>query len=364
MTPATTVLVGGLLLAIVFGAVASRSSFCIMGAISDARNMGDWDRVRMWLLVVAVAMLGANLMDYAGWIDLSRSVYQRPAIPWLSLSLGGALFGVGMTLAGGCPNKNLIRLGGGSIRSLVVLVFVAISGYMTLKGLFAQWRTSYLDPFTIDLSPMGVGSQSLASIMTKTTGIAHPQALLARLSVVGAGLLFVVFKDRQFRGQPGMAVSAMVLGLLVAAGWYLTGNIGHGENPDTLEIVYFATNTRTLESFSFVAPTAYSLELLMLWSDRSLHATFGIVSVVGVVLGALVVALATGGFRLEGFASMQDLRAHLIGAVLMGFGGVTAIGCTVGQGLSGLSTLAPGSLIAVAGIVCGSVATMKWLERG
>ena len=363
MTPSTTVLAGGLLLAIVFGAVASRSSFCIMGAISDARNMGDWDRVRMWLLVVAVAMLGANLMHYAGWIDLSRSVYQRPAIPWLSLSLGGLLFGVGMTLAGGCPNKNLIRLGSGSIRSLVVLVFLAISAYMTLKGLFAQWRTTYLDPFTIDLSLMGLDNQGLASIVSKTTGLPYPQALLASLGVVGAVLLFVVFKDRQFRAQAGMVASAVVLGLLIAAAWFLTGHIGHGENPDTLEIVYFATNTRTLESFSFVAPTAYTLELLMLWSDRSLHATFGIVSVIGILLGALLVALATRGFRLEGFASMQDLRAHLIGAVLMGFGGVTAIGCTVGQGLSGLSTLAPGSLIAVAGIVCGSVATMRWLER-
>jgi hypothetical protein len=234
---------------------------------------------------------------------------------------------------------------------------------MTLKGLFAQWRTTYLDPFTIDLSLMGLDNQGLASIVSKTTGLPYPQALLANLGVVGAGLLFVVFKDRQFRAQAGMVASAVVLGLLIAAGWFLTGHIGHGENPDTLEIVYFATNTRTLESFSFVAPTAYTLELLMLWSDRSLHATFGIVSVVGILLGALLVALATRGFRLEGFASMQDLRAHLVGAVLMGFGGVTAIGCTVGQGLSGLSTLAPGSLIAVAGIVCGSVATMRWLER-
>lgn len=364
MSPATAVLGGGFLLAVAFGAVAYRSHFCIMGAISDARNIGDWDRVRMWMLAVAVAMIGTNLMYYAGWIDLSRSVYHRPMVPWLSLLLGGTVFGIGMTLAGGCPNKNLIRLGGGSVRSLVVLVFLAVSAYMTLKGLFAQWRTSYLDPFTIDLAAMGMANQGLATILATATGMAHAYTLPASTTVVGAGLLFVVFRDRQFRGQPAMAVSGAALGLLVAAGWYLTGHIGHGENPETLEIVYFATNTRTLESFSFVAPTAYSLELLLLWSDRSLRATFGIVSVLGVMLGSLAVALATRSFRLEGFASMQDLRIHLVGAMLMGFGGVTAIGCTVGQGLSGLSTLAPGSLIAVAGIVCGSIVTMKWLERG
>ena len=178
MSPASTVLGAGLVLAMIFGAVASRSSFCIMGAISDARNMGDRDRLRMWMLAVAVAMVGANLMHLAGWIDLSRSLYQRPVVPWLSLLLGGTLFGVGMTLAGGCPNKNLIRLGGGSLRSLVVLVFLAISAYMTLKGLFAQWRASYLDRFTIDLSAMGLDNQGLASILASATGLPHAQASL------------------------------------------------------------------------------------------------------------------------------------------------------------------------------------------
>ncbi len=363
MSPADAVLGGGLVLAVMFGAVASRSSFCIMGAISDARNMGNWDRMRMWMLAVVVAMLAANMMQLAGWIDLSASVYQRPVVPWLSLLVGGILFGVGMTLAGGCPNKNLIRLGGGSLRALVVLVFLAISGYMTLKGLFAHWRAMYLDPVAIDLSTIGLANQGLATLLANATGLPHATMLVASMTIVGAGLLLVVFKEQQFRSQRLMVASGVVLGLLVAAGWYLTGHVGHGENPETLEIVYFATNTRTLESFSFIAPTAYSLELLMLWSDRSLHATFGIVSVIGVLLGSMAVALATRSFRLEGFASLQDLRSHLAGAVLMGFGGVTAIGCTVGQGLSGLSTLAPGSLIAVAGIVCGSMATMRWLER-
>jgi hypothetical protein len=127
--------------------------------------------------------------------------------------------------------------------------------------------------------------------------------------------------------------------------------------------VYFATNTRTLESMSFVAPTAYSLELLMLWSDKTLRVTFGIATVVGVVLGSFAYAVSTRQFRWEGFASLEDLRTQLVGAVLMGFGGVTAIGCTIGQGLSGISTLALGSFIALAGIISGAVVTMKWQQR-
>jgi len=145
----------------------------------------------------------------------------------------------------------------------------------------------------------------------------------------------------------------------VVAGWYLTGHLGFGENPETLETIYHGTNTRTLESLSFVAPLAYGLELLMLWTDQSLHLSFGIASVLGVVLGSAAVALATGSFRWEGFASLADLRGQLIGAGLMGFGGVTALGCTVGQGLSGLSTLAMGSFIAVASIMAGCILTLK-----
>jgi uncharacterized protein len=126
---------------------------------------------------------------------------------------------------------------------------------------------------------------------------------------------------------------------------------------------YFGTNTRTIESMSFVAPTAFSLEMLMLWTDKSLRVTFGIATVIGVVLGSLAHALATREFRWEGFASLEDLRNHLGGAVLMGFGGVTAMGCTIGQGLSGISTLAMGSMLALTGIVAGAVAMMKWQQR-
>ncbi|MDO9196520.1 YeeE/YedE family protein [Rhodoferax sp.] len=363
ISPATLVVWGGFVLAFIFGAVANKTNFCTMGAVSDVVNMGHWGRMRMWLLTIAVAMIGANLLYYFGLIDLSKSVYQRPQLPWLSMLVGGFLFGIGMTIAAGCTNKNLVRLGGGSLRSLVVLVFLAISAYMTLKGLFGQWRSSYLDPVAIDLSAFGLATQGLPHILTKLSGLPEKTALLATLVVIGLGLLVFVFKDKRFRGNLSHVIGSIVLGLLIVAAWYLTGNIGHGENPETLETVYFATNTRTLESLSFVAPTAFSLELLMLWTDKSMRVTFGIATVIGVVLGSMAYALSTRQFRWEGFASMEDLRTQLIGAVLMGFGGVTAIGCTIGQGLSGVSTLALGSFIALTGIVGGAVATMKWQQR-
>jgi hypothetical protein len=363
MNPSMLVVWGGFVLAFIFGAVANKTNFCTMGAISDVVNMEHWGRMRMWLLTIAVAVIGANLLYYFGLIDLSRSVYQRPVLPWLSLLLGGTLFGIGMTIAAGCTNKNLVRVGGGSLRSVVVLTVLAISAYMTLKGLFGQWRASYLDPVSVDLSQWGFSAQGLPQVLARLTGLPDKTALLITLSVVGLGLLAFVFKDKRFRANLSHVFGSVVLGLVVVAAWYLTGHLGYGEDPETLETVYFATNTRTLESMSFVAPVAYNLEMLMMWTDKSLRMTFGIASAIGVVLGSFAYAISTRQFRWEGFASMEDLRTQLIGAVLMGFGGVTAMGCTIGQGLSGVSTLAVGSFIALAGIVGGAVATMKWQQR-
>ncbi len=363
LSPSTSVVWGGFVLAFVFGFVANKTNFCTMGAISDVVNMEHWGRVRMWLLAIAVAMLGANALDYHGLIDLPKSIYLRPRLSWLSLLLGGSLFGVGMTLAGGCSNKNLVRLGGGSLRSLVVLVFMGISAYMTLKGLFGQWRANYLDPVAFDLGALGLSTQGLHSILARVAGLPQKTAQLVSVGAASLALLMFVFKDKRFRANTSQVLGSFVLGLLVAAAWYLTGHIGFGEDPQTLETVYFATASHTLESLSFVAPTAYSLELLMLWTDQSLHPSFGVASVLGVVLGSYTYAISTGQFRWEGFASLEDLRTQLLGAILMGFGGVTALGCTIGQGLSGVSTLALGSFIALAGILAGAVVTMKWQQR-
>jgi len=355
LNPATLVVWGGLGLGFVFGAVANKTNFCTMGAISDVVNMGHWGRIRMWLLAVVVTVIGTNLLHYTGQIDLGKTVYHRTAMPWLSLLLGGGLFGVGMTMASGCTAKNLVRLGGGSLRSLVVLVFLAVSAYMTLKGLFGQWRASMLDPITVD-----VGATGLGQAVARLSGMAQPTALLLTVLTVSLGLLAFIFMDKRFRSNRSHQFGGLALGLVIVAGWYLTGHLGYGENPETLETVYFATNTRTLESLSLVAPAAFSLELLMLWTDKSLHASFGIATLLGMFLGSLAYALSARQFRWEGFASVGDLRAHLIGAVLMGFGGVTALGCTIGQGMSGLSTLALGSVVAMLGLTGGAVAMMKY----
>ena len=347
-------------LAFVFGAVANRVNFCTMGAVTDVVNFGDWRRMRMWVLAIAVAVVGAGALAAMGIVDLTKSIYTTPRVAWVSALVGGFLFGFGMTLASGCGSKTLIRAGAGNLKSWVVLLVLAIAAYMTLKGLFAVWRTSWIDPVAIDFAAHGVARADLHTLLATWTGASLRGLEVGTALALAAALLVFVFKDRDFRGSFDHVLGGTVVGLTIVGGWYVTGHLGYGENPETLEQAFFGTNSRTIESLSYTSPVGYSLELLMLWSDTTLRITFGIASVIGIVLGSFTYAILSKGFRWEGFAGAEDTGNHIIGGLLMGFGGVTALGCTVGQGLSGVSTLAIGSILAFFAIVAGSAATMKW----
>jgi uncharacterized membrane protein YedE/YeeE len=265
-----------------------------------------------------------------------------------------------MTLGSGCGSKTLVRLGAGSLKSLVVFIFLGIGAYMTLKGLFAVWRTTALDPATIDFAARGVARADLPTLLASATGLEARTAAALVAALACAALFAFVFVDRDFRASPDHIMGGAVIGLLIVGGWYVSGHLGFGENPETLEEGYFGTNSRTIESLSFTAPVGYILELLMLWTDKSLRVTFGIAATAGIILGSFGYALASRSFRWEGFAGAEDTGLHVVGGLLMGFGGVTALGCTIGQGLSGLSTLAVGSILTFVSIVAGSAATMKW----
>jgi uncharacterized membrane protein YedE/YeeE len=356
---AANVALWGFVLGVVFGAVGYRTNFCTMGSVADIVSMGSWNRMRMWLLAIAVAIIGANAMHLLGYIDLSKSIYQAPKFTWLSYMIGGFLMGVGMTLASGCPSKTLIRIGGGSLKSLLVFMFLGVSAYMTMKGLFGVWRVSYLELVAVDFSASGAKGQDLPSIAAALFLVDQKTLQIALTALTAGGLLLFVFAKREFRTFSNI-LGGIAIGAVVAAGWYVTGHLGYAENPDTLEMTFFGTNTRTIESLSMVAPTAYTLELLMLWSDKSLHVTFGIAAALGIVAGALTYAVVTGSFVWEGFRSVADTGNHMIGGILMGFGGVCSFGCTIGQGISGFSTLALGSMMTFLFIVVGAAATMKY----
>ncbi|MEA3194365.1 MAG: uncharacterized protein QOD26_2698 [Betaproteobacteria bacterium] len=346
---APLVIGGAFVLAFIFGAVGNRTHFCTMGAVSDWVNMGDLSRMRMWLLAIAVALIGASALAIAGVVDLSKSIYPGPSFTWLSYIVGGFLFGVGMTLGSGCGSKTLIRIGAGNLKSVIVYVFLGIAAYMTLKGILGAFRVDVLEKAVVTL-PQGQDLPALLGVN---------RAILAAL--IGGALIAFVYWSREFRSSFDYTLGGVVTGLVVVGGWYVSGHLGHvAEDPQTLQEAFVRTNTGRMESFSFVSPLAYTLEYLMFWTDKSRVITYGIASAAGVIAGSAAYALATRTFRWEGFRDAEDTANHIIGGVLMGFGGITALGCTIGQGITGFSTLALGSIMTFVAIVAGSAATMKY----
>ncbi len=341
-------------LAFVLGAIGQRTHFCTMGAVADILNMGDWQRMRMWWLAIGVAILGAGTLHAAGLINLDQSIYRGEQLRWLSHVVGGLCFGIGMVLASGCGAKNLIRLGGGNLKALVVCLVLAVAAYMTLRGLFAGIRVNGLDAVVWRL-PAGQDLPALLAVAGLSSGIAFWTAVLAS----GGGLLLAALRDRETWSMDFL-LGGLGTGLLVVAAWYVSGHLGFvAEHPETLQAAYLATNSGRMESLSFVAPQAYGLELLMLWSDTSRKLTFGIASALGVIGGSLTHALICRTFRWEGFVDLEDLVTHLLGALLMGFGGVTALGCSIGQGITGVSTLALGSIITLLAIIGGAILALR-----
>jgi len=354
---ATLVIALGFAIGLAFGAIAQHTRFCTMGAIADRVNFGDGTRLRQWVLAAAVAMLGTQLLAATGLIDVSASFYVGAKLTWLAHLVGGTLFGFGMVLASGCGSRNLVRAGAGSLKSVVVVLVLGLVAQMTMRGAFAAWRVDGLEAVAITLA----GPQDLPSWLSRVSGagIAMLRAVLATALAIAAAIW--LWRDANFRAERQVQLGGAAIGLLVVAAWWVTAHIGFvPEHPQSLEPHWLATDSHRPEALSFVAPIANVLTLLTLWSDKDTTLTFAIAVVLGVPLGSAAAALATRSFRWEGFRDAHDLAHHLAGAALMGFGGVTALGCTVGQGLSGLSLLAPGAMLACVGFGAGAVLALRY----
>jgi uncharacterized membrane protein YedE/YeeE len=334
----------GFLVGTVFGAVANKTNFCTMGAVSDWINMGSKDRLRAWFLAIGIAVLVTQFMQFRGVVDISQAMYLTPNFGWLGYLLGGGLFGVGMTLGSGCGQRTLVRVGGGNLKSLVVMIFLGLAAYMTMRGLLALVRVNVVEVTNIELE---TGSQGMGTLLAAALGLDNAQWVSRVVAgLLGLGLVAYAFAASSFRKSFDNILAGVVIGLIIPAGWYITGVIGF----DDFEPV-------RLESYTFVAPTGNSLMYLLTFTGSTIG--FGIAAVGGVIFGSLLYVIVTRRFRLETFSDRGDMIRHILGGILMGFGGVLALGCTIGQGITGVSTLALGSMMALVSIIFGSALTMK-----
>lgn len=349
-TLAQIVVWGALALGLLLGAVGQWSRFCVRGALADWMAFRGPGRLMSWLLAIAVGAVCVQGLVSAGLLDAGRTLYWSERFPWLSYLVGGALFGYGMILAGGCPQRCLVKAGQGNLKAAATLVIVAIAALMTLRGAFAPLRVNFLDAVGMTLA----GPQDLGGLIGRTLSVS-PTALRWALAAALAATVFVLAWRVRARMDRAHWLGGVVVGLLVGASFFLTGSIGFlAEHPETLEPAWLGTQSKRPEALSFSAPMGHALDLLTLWSDKATVATFGVMLSLGVLLGAFVTAKARGDFRLESFRTPREVGEHFGGALLMGFGGVTALGCSVGNGVTGLAMLSAGSALAVAGIAGGA----------
>jgi uncharacterized membrane protein YedE/YeeE len=340
------------------GMVMQKTGFCSMGAVSDVFIISSWNRLRQWFLAIGVAILGFTFLAHLGLIDSLKSVYTSNKFLWLSTLVGSILFGFGMVLASGCGSKTLVRIGGGNLKSIVVFMVLGLTAYMTLRGFLGVIRTNTLDTVFITFAT----PQDLPSLLVAPFGMARENLHLALGLLIGFGFIAYALSSKVFRTAENL-FAGIAVGLAITAIWWVSGSLGHvAEDPNTLEEVFLLTNSGKMESLSFVSPYAYSLDWLMMYSDTSKVLTIGIVAVLGMILGSATVAVFTKSFRWETFRNAEDTANHLVGAALMGFGGITALGCTVGQGLSGISTLALGSFLALPGFIFGGYLGVRYLQ--
>lgn len=350
---------GGLLLGLILGLVGQATRFCVRGAIADWVQLRAPGRALSWLLAIAVGAVGVQGLLSAGLLDGSRLMHWSDRLLWLSCLVGGLLFGFGMILAGGCPQRCLVKAGSGNLKAAFVLVLVAIAAAMTLRGMLAIPRMTLLDTWMVNLG----GSQDLGRVLGSALDV-DAQAL--RWGLAGVLLAAVLALAWRLRARMERAhwTGGVVVGLLVAAAFYLTGHLGYlPEHPETLEPAWLGTQSRRPEGLSFSAPMAHLLDLLTLWTDATMVATFGVLLALGVLAGSFVSARLRGEFRLETFTSPGEMGAHATGALLMGFGGISALGCSVGNGVTGLALQSSGAVLAVAGICLGAWLALRWQAR-
>lgn len=353
-----TVLWATFALSFILGSVMQKTGFCSMGAISDIFIMSSWNRLKQWFLAIGIAIIGFAFMSYLGLIDPLKSFYTSSKFLWLSTIVGSIFFGFGMVLASGCGSKTLVRIGGGNLKSVIVFMVLGLAAYMTIRGFLGVIRINTLDTVFIRLST----PQDLPSILSASTGMARNNLHLALGLVIGSAFITYSLAKKSFWTRENLFAGISV-GLVICAVWWVSGNLGFvAEDPNTLEEVFLVTNSGRMESLSFVAPYAYALDWLMMYSDTSKVLTIGIVAVVGMILGSSFIAILSKSFRWETFRNTEDTANHLVGATFMGFGGVTALGCTIGQGLSGVSTLAIGSFLALVGFIFGAYLALHYLQ--
>lgn len=339
----------GVMLGFVMGATARRTKFCTFGAVEDYILIGRLTRLKAWALAIATAMICVQILHHFNIARIDEVFYLNSKFGLVGSVVGGLLFGLGMAMVGTCGFGVIVRTAGGDLKALTSFLVMGISAYMAARGLTSHIKVYAIDSFIINLD--SIGGQGIPHIFQWLAGIDVKYLWLPVGLTIGGSLLFFCFRGKEFKNNKPDIFAGIIIGLAVTSGFVVTGVLG----ADPFEM-------SRVESITYVLPLGETLIWLMTLNSTSV--TFAIAIVIGTFLGALSVALLQHDFRLEGFDDVREMKRHFLGAVAMGAGGVTALGCTIGQGISGISTLAVSPILSLISIFLGATFGLHWLLSG
>lgn len=324
-------LAGGAVLGLVFGVAAQRSGFCTRSAVLDVIRGGDGKALSTWLAGFAVAIFGVQWLLWSGQLDVAETRFFSTAQSLSGALVGGILFGIGMILARGCVSRLLVLGASGNMRALYSILVVGLVGLATYAGLLSPLR----DAVGSLLGTGAIGGNDLLA-----------SAGLARAAGLAIGIVLVILAVRiaiRSRVSPWRALGGAAVGATIVGGWWFTWQL----SMQVFEPIQ-------AESLSFIRPLATSGEIAI-GRDTIFGWDQGLLA--GTVLGAFASAILFRDFRIATFSEpgTPSILRYTAGAALMGFGGILAVGCTIGAGLTGGSVLAISSILGLASMITGAV---------
>ncbi|TPQ39099.1 mmebrane protein [Bradyrhizobium guangdongense] len=344
LSPSTMAFACGLAAGGILGVAGRAGRFCTLAMLEDAFFGLDYRRLKSFALATAVALLATQALAEFGVVDLSRSIYLTASIGLGGAIIGGLMFGVGMALVGTCGFGTLVRVGGGDLRAIVVFLVLGLSALATMRGITGVLRVTLIEPLSVQLAE---GSNQTLTSLLGAGGAAR--AIL--VAAIGAALAFWALADGRLIRSPRLLASGLAVGAAIAFGWFATGWLADDEF-DPVRV----------SSLSFVAPLGDTILYIATFSGARLN--FGIGSVAGVITGSFAAAMLARGFRWEACDDARELKRHMIGALLMGIGGIMSMGCTIGQGLSAFSTLSVSAPVTMLAIACGARLGLEFTMTG
>jgi len=353
------------ILSILFGALARKTDFCPLGGIADVVHSRNTGRLSMYFFAIAIAMFGVTILEAIEIFSVDSTVppYRMSQFRWPAYLVGGLFFGIGMTLCRGCGMKSILNLGGGNLKTLVSITAMGLAAVMMLyyESFFNDYFLSWVLPVTPNFEDYGILQQDLGTISSVIFGVDVATMRIIIGLLTSFIILYFVFSSKDFLARKDNVIGGFAVGALIAVAFYISGGpIGELAN-EASDFSDMPQNGMGTQSYTFIRPMG---DLLYIAANPEWYLlTFGLVAFLGVGTGSVLISILTSRFQIVWFSSFKELLRYVIGGIMVGIGGILGMGCTLGQGIAGTSTLSLGSFVDLFALMVGAYFGIRMQKR-